>query len=152
MSGAVEARLGAASGVPVEIASENHAHVAVGGQSVVKFGVTTASGGADAIMAVITVNQNLGPSGAHLAQGAVSAVTDGGGLIRFALQGVAPKAAELLVFDLAGRMLTRLEGHSEEPLRWDGRDAHGMKVASGVYFYRVWTESATYWGRLVRLR
>ena len=84
--------------------------------------------------------------------GTVSAVAEGAGLIRFALQGVTPKAAELLVFDLAGRRLTRLEGRAGDPLRWDGRDAGGRRVASGVYFYRVRTEGATFWGRLVYLR
>ena len=120
----------------------------------VKFGVTTPSGGADAIIALITVNSSLGPGGfaAKLALGTVSAVSEGAGLMRFAFQGVTPKAAELLVFDLAGRRLTRLEGHAGEALRWDGRDANGMKVASGTYFYRVRTEGATFWGRLVYLR
>src|SRR5207247_1774351 len=61
-------------------------------------------------------------------------------------------AAQLAVFDVAGRRLTRLEGHTGEALRWDGRDANGRKASSGVYFYRIRAEGATYWGRLVYLR
>jgi len=37
-------------------------------------------------------------------------------------------------------------------LRWDGRDANGKQVGSGVYFYRIRTGAATHWGKLVYLR
>jgi len=65
---------------------------------------------------------------------------------------VTPKAAEVAVFDVAGRRLTRLTGHAEQAMRWDGRDASGRKVASGMYFYCVQAEGTTFWGRLVYLR
>jgi hypothetical protein len=49
----------------------------------------------------------------------------------------------LEVFDIVGRLVTVLEDGEQEPGRhshiWDGNDAHGRSVASGIYFYRLVT-------------
>ena len=120
----------------------------------VKFGVTTPSGGTDAIIAVISVVQSLGPGGARAnpATLTISAVAEGKGHVRFEFQGVTPKVARLTLFYLAGRRLTQIEWRPADALRWDGRDANGRQVASGVYFYRVRTEGAAFAGTLVYLK
>ncbi len=119
----------------------------------VKFAVATSSGGVDAIIAVINVVQSLGPGASRASQAkpAVSPVSDGDGLVRFVIEGEVPKEAQLTVFDVAGRRLARMQGRADA-LRLDGMDASGRRVASGVYFYRLHTESATFFGRLVYLR
>ena len=126
---------------------------AVGQVFHVKFQVTTPSGGADAILAVINVVQSLDPGGARArtAPPNVSVVPDVDGIVRFEVQGVSHEV-QVEVFDLAGRRLARVGGRAREALRWDGRDASGRRVSSGMYFYRVQAEGATSLGRLVYLR
>ena len=58
-----------------------------------------------------------------------------------------PKATHvrLSVFDIRGRLTTTLVDQQQSPGRysvtWDARDARGARVASGVYFYRIQTET-----------
>ncbi len=60
------------------------------------------------------------------------------------------------IYDAAGRVVSELfsgrrEG-GEHRLSWDGRDARGRRVASGVYFVRVRTPDASVARKLVLLR
>ena len=58
---------------------------------------------------------------------------------------------DVTVFDIRGRRVQSLHSgiHPAGPvaLRWDGRDAHGREVSSGVYLIRVVTPADT---RIVR--
>ena len=53
----------------------------------------------------------------------------------------------LVLFDASGRRLRELAGGEmpagEHSLRWDGLDANGQRVASGLYFMRLETPSGT---------
>jgi hypothetical protein len=71
-----------------------------------------------------------------------SARRDGELQVRFGRSGASPsRSYGAEVFDLAGRRIRRLSGARAEgswlTFRWDGRDAHGRPVASGVYFVRL---------------
>ena len=61
-------------------------------------------------------------------------------VIRFAL----PESGEmeLAVYNLVGQRVVRLAEGAREAgaytVRWDGRDARGSELASGVYLYRLW--------------
>jgi hypothetical protein len=48
---------------------------------------------------------------------------------------------ELSVYDVAGRKVARILDKPGEPgyyrVPWNGRDARGLSVASGLYFYRL---------------
>ena len=48
---------------------------------------------------------------------------------------------ELAVYNIAGQQVAKLvEGPREAgayTLRWDGRDARGKELASGIYLYRL---------------
>lgn len=61
-----------------------------------------------------------------------------------------------VVYDLRGRLVrTLLRGEQpagEHALRWDGRDAAGREVASGVYFFRVDAPEGTSVRKLAYLR
>lgn len=61
--------------------------------------------------------------------------------IRFTLP--ARAHATLAVFDIAGRHVRTLvddvRGSGAHDVTWDGRDARGVAVASGLYFYRLTT-------------
>jgi hypothetical protein len=50
-------------------------------------------------------------------------------------------AASLTVFDVSGRRIATLVDGMIEPgwteIRWDGRDANGVKTVAGVYFLRL---------------
>lgn len=74
--------------------------------------------------------------------------------IRFALPQAAP--VELLICDALGRPVRRLVGETleagEHQVWWDGRDAAGELVASGVYFYRLKAGRFTGAGRLALVR
>lgn len=59
--------------------------------------------------------------------------------IGFSLPG--SEHVRLDIYDVGGRLVQRLAdkpmqaGHSR--IKWNGKDAHGRTVASGVYFYRL---------------
>ncbi len=63
---------------------------------------------------------------------------------------------DLSVYDVAGRRVRNLVrgrfGAGSHTARWDGRDAHGRRVASGVYFVRLGTPFGTRSRRLTMLR
>jgi flagellar hook assembly protein FlgD len=50
-------------------------------------------------------------------------------------------AVKVAVYDVAGRLVRTLVDRAESPglhsVVWDGRDARGAPVGSGVYFYRI---------------
>jgi hypothetical protein len=60
------------------------------------------------------------------------------------------------VYDAAGRLVRTLfsgrRDGGEHRIEWDGNDAHGRRVASGVYFVRVHTPDASVARKLVLLR
>jgi flagellar hook assembly protein FlgD len=41
------------------------------------------------------------------------------------------------VYDVSGRRIRRLGASDSSTVRWDGRDDHGARVASGIYLLRV---------------
>ena len=53
----------------------------------------------------------------------------------------------LRIFDVGGRLVRTLvngnEGPGEKAVTWDGQDARGQPVASGVYFYQMVTKPYT---------
>jgi len=70
---------------------------------------------------------------------------------------VASRASFTLdLYDASGRHVRRLataaSGRGSGRVDWDGRDAHGARVASGCYFVRLRTEGASRLARLVLLR
>jgi exo-1,4-beta-D-glucosaminidase len=75
--------------------------------------------------------------------------------IRFEL--VRSERASLLIFDVAGRLVRRLahggilEAGSHEAV-WDGRNDSGVRLAAGLYFCRLDSESGSETGRLVLAR
>lgn len=50
-----------------------------------------------------------------------------------------PEQARVQVFDVAGRMLARLDGPFSDgrSFVWDGRDGEGRRLANGIYFLRA---------------
>lgn len=66
-------------------------------------------------------------------------------LLRYELS--LPSPVRLEIFDLAGRRVRSLV-HAEQPIGqhrvlWDGRDAIGARVASGIYMVRLQTDATT---------
>jgi len=61
----------------------------------------------------------------------------------------APGMSEAIIYDRAGRVVTRLLGRGE--VVWDGRDAAGSPVGTGVYYCRVRRADAPAAERPVRL-
>ena len=75
-------------------------------------------------------------------------------VIRFALP--TSDHVELSVYNLTGqKVATLVEGIREAgayTVQWDGRDEGGRELASGVYLYRLWTESQVETHKLLLLR
>ncbi len=69
---------------------------------------------------------------------------------------VRPGEAQLAIYDASGRLARRLalgEGPAgERRLAWDGRDAAGRELPSGVYLFHLAAGGAEQQGRLVKLR
>lgn len=67
--------------------------------------------------------------------------TRGGALLAYALPGGGPAAVALEMYDLGGRLVRTLVRATQPAGRyqvtWDGRDDHGRRLASGVYFVRL---------------
>lgn len=63
---------------------------------------------------------------------------------------------EIGVYDLSGRLVKRLVvadyGPGTHAVPWNGTDARGEPVASGVYFYRVTAAGTTVTDKVLRLR
>ncbi len=74
--------------------------------------------------------------------------------IRFGLDQAGP--VSLKIYDPSGRLVatiidkTMLEGNYSET--WDGKDSAGYPAPSGVYFYRLRTDSATRTRKMILLR
>jgi len=64
--------------------------------------------------------------------------------------------ASLRIYDVSGGLVRTLVDRSHNPgnydARWDGLDLHGRPVASGVYFYRLETNSFVQTRRMVLLK
>jgi flagellar hook assembly protein FlgD len=67
-----------------------------------------------------------------------------------------PTGAEVTIYDVAGRVLRRLRYEDLSPgshrLYWDGRDALGASVASGVYFCRLDLGGGRYSRKMLLIR
>jgi subtilisin family serine protease len=79
---------------------------------------------------------------------------DGPVSLRFSMGEAGP--AKVQVFDISGRLVRTLASGAqtagEHNLHWDGRDAQGQALSSGVYFYRLQTESGSVGKSLVLIR
>jgi hypothetical protein len=74
---------------------------------------------------------------------------------RFALAGDPEKHVNVSVFDVRGRLVSRVyEGRlgSSGEIVWDGRDREGRRVSSGIYFVRAETSSAAVSRKVVYVR
>ncbi len=73
--------------------------------------------------------------------------------IRYAVS--RPQVVRVVVYDVSGRRVSVLRDAPAEPgvssIRWNGRDAAGSRVASGVYFVRMQSEEATEARKIIRL-
>ncbi|MEZ5064429.1 MAG: Ig-like domain-containing protein [bacterium] len=80
-------------------------------------------------------------AGLSLAQNRPNPVRGGSTTIQFSINESMPEDLDLRIVDSTGRLVRRwdLAGISRGPhaISWDGRDATGIPVSSGVYFYRL---------------
>ena len=62
----------------------------------------------------------------------------------------------ITVYDIAGRRVRTLESGMQQPGRrmatWDGKDAHGIQAARGVYYIRANLGDQKFTSRVVLLR
>ena len=73
--------------------------------------------------------------------------------IRFALPVAGPY--EIVVYDVAGRRVTGMNGIGAvgtNAVRWDGRDASGADMGSGVYYFRLQTAAGSKTGKMVMVK
>jgi hypothetical protein len=65
------------------------------------------------------------------------------------------QALDVLVFDVAGRLARDVQSGAMAPgshdVPWDGRDASGRRVASGVYFLRVESRAHAWIARVAEI-
>jgi hypothetical protein len=127
----------------------------VGNTYVVKFLVTTVSGGTDAILALLTTVSALEPSAARPEGQAYAAKawpnpTHGGPALATPIQPGA--TAELTVFDLAGRRVATIRGPSNGTVIWNGISADGRPAKGGLYLYRLEIGAERHEGKFVLVR
>lgn len=76
--------------------------------------------------------------------------------IRFVVPAGPRRDYSIRIYDVAGRLVRELASGridaGAHDARWDGTDAHGATVGSGVYLYRVSAGSETQHGKMVLLK
>jgi len=125
-----------------------------GNTFIVKFVVSTPSGGADAFLYPITVVHTLGPSSASR-QGTsfanlIPRLTHSGFVL--ATPYVSGGVAVLRVFDLSGRSVARITGPAGSNLAWSAHYDAGLAAPQGVYLWRLELGSRSAEGKCVVLR
>lgn len=79
---------------------------------------------------------------------------DGPTTLRFSME--SQSRARLSVYDISGRLVRTLANGAYAPgehaLTWDGKDARGLQVSSGVYFYRLEAQGQSQSRSLVLVR
>lgn len=77
-------------------------------------------------------------------------------VIAYSVAGNGPQPTRIDIFDASGRLLATPVSRALDPgyyeVRWDGRDARGGNVSSGVYFYRATIGHATFTRKMALLR
>jgi Tol biopolymer transport system component len=112
----------------------------VGSINYVRFEVTTASGGTDAIVAILSTVAALGPSDAKrsfVSELRVLGPNPTRGAFAVSTPVVSGSAAKLSIFDPAGRLVARVHAPSGSVLAWDGRFPSGALAPPGEYLYRI---------------
>jgi hypothetical protein len=125
----------------------------------VKFVVTTASGGTDAVIGMLSV-AGCPLGGPQQAQGAVvpegSVVVEGPnpttGSFAISTPTLRGITAQLTIFDVSGRRVATLRVPSGSPLVWRGKDDSGRLVPGGIYLYRIDVSQYRQEGKLVVVR
>ncbi len=88
-------------------------------------------------------------------QGANPARLAGGAGVALRVEGPAGAPLQLALYDASGRLVARLADGlplaSGSVVRWDGRDAAGVRVRAGTYFYRASAAGLSAGGRVVVL-
>lgn len=78
------------------------------------------------------------------------------GALRFAYDLAAPGKVSLGVYDIMGRLVARVvDGNApagHHAVSWNGADRNGQRIASGVYFVRLDTDSGTQTRRVTVIR
>lgn len=121
----------------------------------VKFWVTTASGGTDSFIAIITVAVTFaGPARSSGSEN--ESLQDGPNPTRGAFAVTAPfelgAEARLSVFDISGRLVARVRGPSGTPIVWEGKDRYGAAAPSGTYLWRLEVGAHRQEGKIVVVR
>ncbi len=107
----------------------------------------------DTVLA-IEEDEAQAPAALFLQQSYPNPFTMGLTTIRYALPAASP--VKLTVYNVAGQRIKTLQDETmlagEHETRWDGRDAAGQAVGSGVYFYQLETRHGREQKRLVVIR
>ena len=103
--------------------------------------------------AVLEARRDTEPETFHLDQNYPNPFNSGT-VIRFDLP--QRRILELSIYSLAGQKVTTLidglRPAGSYTVRWDGRDAAGYALASGLYFYRLTTDSFVQTRRMVLMK
>ena len=122
----------------------------------VKFWVTTASGGTDAIIVEIVTVPGLSAEARISRGGDAPAGRDGPNPTHGSFAITTPPGqrgtASLTIFDLSGRRLALVRGRPGSQLVWDGTGRAGTPVSPGIYVYRVEAGSHRLEGKIVVVR
>lgn len=77
-------------------------------------------------------------------------------LVSYSISGGAPADVRLTVYDASGRLVQTLVdgvvGAGPHSTSWDGRNAAGVSVPTGVYFYQLEARGTSTSGRMLLVR
>lgn len=74
------------------------------------------------------------------------------GSIHLRVSGDVGATTDVLITDVAGRQLRRLRFAGDRPIIWDGHDARGRPLASGIYYASLVGPGISETARLIRIR
>jgi hypothetical protein len=124
----------------------------------VKFLVTEASGGTDAVIVKIAV-ASCGPHASAVAardavaqEISIKGPNPTRGVFAISTPMVRGVSARLSIFDLSGRQIAVVQSPSGVDVVWRGTDSSGRPAPEGIYLYRLDLGSARKQGRIVVVR
>lgn len=74
-----------------------------------------------------------------------------GDLFQFKMNSKA-EIAELSIYNIKGQLINKTSAHQTDKIVWNSKSINDTQLSSGVYFYKLKTESKTYYGKFLKMK
>lgn len=74
-----------------------------------------------------------------------------GDLFQFKMNSKAERA-ELSIYNIKGQLINKTSVHQTDKIVWNSKSINDTQLSSGVYFYKLKTETKTYYGKFLKMK